>query len=114
MKKTTNIKQQLLDLKLKLIEVQNQVEAAPSKAVEDFKVLMGYVPQGHKTTDDLKTEVKTLKKQIAFLETEMLKVGGAGKNGTPAGGTAHEKVKAEFDRVRKEKKFLKAKKSIKF
>jgi predicted nucleic acid-binding Zn-ribbon protein len=104
MKKTTDLQQQIRDLKLKLIEVQTQIDSAPSKAVEDFKVLMGYMAPGYKTTDDLKTEAKTLKNQIVFLEGEVLAAEGTLKKGKPDGVSEHEKVKAEFEKVRKKKK----------
>jgi hypothetical protein len=104
MKKTTDLQQQLRDLKLNLIEVQTKIDRAPSKAVEDFKVLMGYVPPGYKTTDDLKTEEKAIKNQIAFLEAEVQAAEGAPKKGKPVGGLEHEKVKTEFEKVRKKKK----------
>jgi len=104
MKKTTDLLQQIRDLKLKLIEVQTQIEAAPSKAVEDFKLSMGFVPHGYKTLGQLETEEKTLKIQIAFLEGEVQAAGGTPKKGKPAGGSEHEKVRAEFEKVRKRKK----------
>jgi hypothetical protein len=104
MKKTTDIQQQIRDLKLKLIKVQTQIEAAPPKAIEDFKVSMGYVPQGYKAVGLLETEMRTLKNQIAFLEGEIQAAEGSPKKGKPAGGSEHEKVKTEFEKVRKKKK----------
>ena len=104
MKKTTDLQQQIRDLKLKLIEVQTQIQAAPHKPIEDLMIARGFVPEGYKAVGQLETEAKTLKNQIVFLESEVQAAGGTPKKGKPAGGLEHEKVKAEFERIRKKKK----------
>jgi hypothetical protein len=48
MKKTTDFQRQLLDLKLKLIEVQTDIAAAPAQPIEDLMVSRGFVPQRYK------------------------------------------------------------------
>ena len=104
MKKTTDIQQQIRDLQLKLIEVHTQIQAAPHKPIEDLMIARGFVPEGYKAVGQLETEAKTLKNQIAFLEGEDHAAGGTQKKGKPAGGSEHEKVRAEFEKVRKRKK----------
>ena len=101
MKNTTDLQQQLRDLKLKLIEVQTQKELAPPKELE---IAEGYTSSSYKTIYQLENEVKTLKNQIAFLEGEVRAAEGTPKKGKPAGGSVHEKVKAEFEKARKRKK----------
>ena len=101
MEKTTDLQQQIRDLQLRLIEVQTQKELAPPKAVE---VAEGYTSSSYKTIYQLENEEKTLKSQIAFLESEVQAARGTPKKGKPAGGSEHEKVKAEFEKARKKKK----------
>lgn len=101
MKKNNDIQQQLRNLNLKLIEVQTLKSAAPLKPIEDFKVSMGYVPEGYRTIRQLEAEEKVLQKQIIYINEEIARDGGAQKNGSPAGPREHEKVKAEVERVRK-------------
>jgi hypothetical protein len=115
MKKTTDdLKQKIRGLKLKLIEVQTQIERASSKAVEDFKVLMGYVAPGYKTTVDLKTEEKTIKNQIAFLEAEAQTAKRTRKMGSRPEGRSTKKLRPRLRWSEKRKKSRKARESTKF
>lgn len=99
--KREKLEEKLQELQLKLIEVQTQIAVAPPKLIEDFKVAKGYLPQGYKTIGQLDTEEKTLKKQIEFIEGEIAKSRGPQKKGE---AWEHEKVKAEYERLRKIKK----------
>ena len=102
--KRDTLEEKLQELQLKLIEVQTQIAAAPPKAIEDFKVAKGYVPEGYKTVGQLETEKKTLEKQIEFIKGEIANAGSPQKKGKTVGVREHEKVKAEYERLRKIKK----------
>lgn len=101
MKKNNDLQQQIRNLNLKLIEVQTLKSAAPLKPIEDFKVSMGYVPEGYRTIGHLEAEEKILQKQIIYIEGEIAKTEVPQKKGERAGQWEHEKVKTEVERVRK-------------
>ena len=104
--KKNNLQDDLRELRLKLIEVQTKLEPHPLSPWEAFPDTTGPMPAGYKSRSELKTEEKTLKKQIHFMEVEMARAEQAPQKRKQPKPKEHEKVKAEFERIRKQKKIL--------